>query len=78
MIGDELELLGTELELGTLLGTELLDGTLEGTEEDVLPLQMLPESCGTSAAPPFLSTWKPKVALWPGCKLPFQLRLLAE
>lgn len=41
------------------------------------PEQMLPVSVGTSPEPPRLSTWKPKVALWPGCKVPFQLRFEA-
>ena len=46
----------------------LVVGTLEGEEAAELvvtgePEQMLPVSVGVSAEPPFLSTWKPKVAL---------------
>jgi len=56
---------------------ELLRGTEEdetGPDDDVLPEQTLPLIAGISAEPPFLFTWKPKLAVWPGCKLPFQLR----
>jgi hypothetical protein len=64
------------LEREVLVATE----TLEGADELVtggVPEQMLPVKVGTSAEPPRLSTWKPKVALWPGCKLPFQLKFEA-
>ena len=63
-----------------LLGREeLVTGTLDGAAELVgwLPEQMLPLNVGISAEPPRLSTWKPKLALWPGCKVPFQLRFVA-
>lgn len=64
---------------------EVVTATLEGaalvvaTDElvGVVPEQILPVSVGTSPEPPRLSTWKPKVALWPGCKVPFQLRFEA-
>lgn len=56
----ELELeLTTELEtlelLDTTLDTELDDDETLETLELVVPLQILPVSVGTSAAPPFLS-----------------------
>lgn len=56
---------------------------LEGAEDDVSGVELaephkVPLSAGISASAPFLFTWKPKVAVWPGCKLPFQLRLDAE
>lgn len=48
-------------------GVELLDtaGTLDGADELVtaVPEQILPVTVGISPLPPFLSTWKPKVAL---------------
>ncbi len=63
-----------------LLERELLvtTGTLEELLAGVFPVQMLPVSTGVSAEPPRLSTWKPKVALCPGCKAPFQLKFDAE
>jgi hypothetical protein len=58
-------LLGTLELLAT--GLELLDtgGTLDGADELVttVPEQMLPVMLGISVAPPFLSTWKPKLVL---------------
>ena len=57
----------------------LVTAMLEGAEELVVtggvPEQILPVSVGISAEPPRLSTWKPKVALPPGCSVPFQLKL---
>lgn len=62
---------------------EVVTVALEGVDELVIatdelvvvvPEQIAPVSVGTSAEPPRLSTWKPKVALWPGCNVPFQLR----
>jgi hypothetical protein len=59
-----------------LIGTALDTATLDGADE-VAPLHKLPVSAGISAVPPFFSTCTPMVALWPGCKLPFQLKLAA-
>jgi hypothetical protein len=53
-------------------------GVEDGTDEDAtLPEHTVPLMVGTSAAPPFLFSWKPKLAFAPGCRVPFQLRLLA-
>jgi hypothetical protein len=66
-----------------------LDDTEEGRDEDVvgtdedaggvddaLPLQTAPLMVGRSAAPLlFLFTWKPKLTVWPGWRVPFQPRL---
>ena len=52
------------------------DATEEATEE-VAPEHTVPLMVGVSRAPPFLLSWKPKLAFAPGCKVPFQLRLLA-
>lgn len=52
-------------------------GVDDGVDDDE-PSQMVPLSVGRSAAPlPFLLTWNPKLAVWPGCKLPFQPTLVA-
>ncbi len=69
---DELETVIDEEEL--LLGTED-DET--GPDDEVLPEQTLPPMAGISAEPPFLFTWKPKVIVWPGDKLPFQSTFVA-
>nr|ACY24857.1 hypothetical protein [uncultured organism] len=75
MITLELELLTTGVELRE----ELVVGMLDGADELVtVPEQILPVRLGISAEPPRLSTWNPKLILWPGCKLPFQLILDAE
>lgn len=67
----ELPITGAEL----LEREELMVGTLEGAAElTEAPEQILPVNVGISAVPPRLSTWKPKVALWPGGKAPFQPR----
>lgn len=71
---DDDELLGTDDEEELLLGTEDDD---TGPEDEVLPEQTLPLMVGISAEPPFLLIWKPKVAVWPGGRLPFQFRLVA-
>lgn len=61
----ELELLTTGAEL--LEREETTVGTLEGADELAVVLeQILPVMAGTSAEPPRLSTWKPKLMLWPG------------
>jgi hypothetical protein len=53
---------------GIELGAKELDATA--------PPQILPVSCGISAAP-LVSTCTPNTALWLGCKLPFQATLVA-
>lgn len=71
---------GNEDERAELLGTELDSARLETTldcADEATPLHKLPFSVGNSALPPFFSTWNPKVALWPGCKLPFQPTFVA-
>jgi hypothetical protein len=68
-------LLEREDVVATLEGAELVVATDELVV--VVPEQILPVSVGTSPEPPRLSTWKPKVALWPGCNVPFQLRFEA-
>jgi hypothetical protein len=55
----------------------------DGREEEVAgaelaALHRVPLRAGISIAAPFLFNWKPKVAVCPGDKLPFQLRLDAE
>jgi hypothetical protein len=61
----QLELLTEEL---TDDGVEDLtdEATEDGAEEEVVPPQAEPLRVGRSAAPPFLFTWKPKLADWPG------------
>ena len=53
-------------------------GVEDGVElELTLPPQSAPVTAGTCGAAPPLVPWKPNSADWPGCKLPFQLALLA-
>lgn len=40
-------------------------------------VHVLPVNAGFSAAPPFLSPWKPKLTDCPGCMVLFQSRLVA-
>lgn len=71
---DELEELKTGADDDDLEGA---DDEVDGADEVGVPLHTAPLIVGISAAAPFLFNWKPKVAVPPGCKLPFQLRLVA-
>ena len=82
---DELLLEPDELELLEELLLELDELELDDEDElDELLLELelldddppLPTQAGSTKLPSWLP-WNPKLVLWPGCRLPFQLMLLA-
>jgi hypothetical protein len=71
-LDDEVELLLDDEELDVLLVVDVLE--LDDDElDDVVPL---PTQAGATKLPSWLP-WKPNDVLPPGCRLPFQLMLLA-